>query len=67
MHPDGYNTVQVWSDGQSTHFQNRYMKWYVADAYSAMNVHFNWDFFAAMHGKGPSDSEGMLTCIFYVL
>ena len=61
VHPGGYTTVDVWSDGPSTHFKNRYMEWFVADAYSAMDVHFCWDFFSAMHGKGPSDSEGMLT------
>ena len=50
--------LNIWSDGPSSQFKNRYM----ANCLPLMNVAYHcqtsWNFFATSHGKGPVDGVG---------
>ena len=58
MLPDSVQTVSVWSDGPSSQFKNRFMVAVVPLLERKLKKGIVWNYFAALHGKGPVDETG---------
>ena len=52
------NQVDIFSDGASQHFKQKYMMTYITSLLQSKGLTVNWHFFAATHGEGAVDGVG---------
>ena len=51
-------SVQIWSDGPSSQYKNRYVFALTSKLQVQHNLNIQWHYFATSHGKGPNDGIG---------
>jgi hypothetical protein len=56
--PDNVTQIEIWSDGPSSQFKNRFMLGILPMIQDLSGKQITWNYFAAMHGKGPVDGVG---------
>jgi hypothetical protein len=59
LHESSTKTLQIFTDGPTSQFKNRFMFTFLTLLRSHFMFHMvEWNFFAASHGKGPVDGVG---------
>jgi len=56
--PNDIEKVEIWSDGPSSQFKNRFIATSLNTLEEEFTVKLNWNYFATSHGKGPVDGIG---------
>lgn len=56
--PSSIRKVEMWSDGPSSQFKNRFIAAALDVLETKYNIKIKWNFFATSHGKGPVDGIG---------
>ncbi len=56
--PKGIRSVHIWSDGPSSQFKNKFIAKAISVLEEKHKMTICWSFFAASHGKGPTDGTG---------
>lgn len=56
--PSGITKVEMWSDGPSSQFKNRFVAAALYNLETKYHIKIKWNFFAISHGKGPLDGIG---------
>lgn len=56
--PKGIKTVHIWSDGPTSQFKNKFIATALLVLQRKHKMTIYWNFFAAFHGKGPTDGTG---------
>ena len=52
--PQSIHHIDLWSDGPSGQFKNRFIAGLIPWFQKRKNMHIKWNYFATSHGKGPS-------------
>ena len=56
--PQSIHHIDLWSDGPSGQFKNRFIAALIPWFQKRKNMHIKWNYFATSHGKGPVDGIG---------
>ena len=56
--PDSVNKIDLWSDGPSSQFKNRYIVAALSLIQNLSKKQITWNYFASYHGKGAIDGIG---------
>lgn len=56
--PSTITDVQIWSDGPSSQFKNKYIAAAIKVLEQVKKIKIQWNYFATSHGKGPVDGIG---------
>ncbi|KAJ6642948.1 hypothetical protein Bhyg_07904 [Pseudolycoriella hygida] len=56
--PKHIKTIHIWSDGPSSQFKNKFIATALPVLEKKNKFKICWSFFAASHGKGPTDGTG---------
>lgn len=56
--PKDITSVHIWSDGPSSQFKNKFIATALPVLEKKHKIKIFWSFFAASHGKGPTDGTG---------
>lgn len=56
--PKEIESVNIWSDGPTSQFKNKYIAAALPTLNEKHNLKINWNFFTMSHGKGPVDGIG---------
>ena len=56
--PEGVKTVDLWNDGPTSQFKNRFAVEMIRFLQDKYKVKIRWNYFATSHGKDPVDGIG---------